>query len=112
GLCIKCHTDITQYWQDGVAHEPAQEGCSGCHNGHGSANAGILAVPLAKLCIDCHEIGETDFITTHKGIKPSAGSCRGCHDPHGAPEKGLLYPLIHSPFAEGNCAPCHKGGAK
>jgi predicted CXXCH cytochrome family protein len=112
GLCLICHGEITQYWQDGVAHEPAKESCTECHNGHGSSNDSILIMAKDELCVNCHDIVETDFIKTHKGIKPSTGSCLGCHDPHGAPAKGLLYPLVHSPFGEGNCKPCHQGVAK
>jgi predicted CXXCH cytochrome family protein len=91
----------SKYWQEGAAHEPAQEDCSNCHSAHGSDNSAILSVAKEVLCADCHDIEEDDFTAKHKGIKPSAASCLGCHDPHGGKDKSL-----------GSCKPCHTGGAK
>jgi predicted CXXCH cytochrome family protein len=112
GLCITCHEETSEYWQEGAAHEPAQEDCSNCHSAHGSDNSAILSVAKEVLCADCHDIEENDFTAKHKGIKPSAASCLGCHDPHGGKDKSLLYPIVHQPFMEGSCKPCHTGGAK
>lgn len=111
-LCLGCHGPISQFWQEGVAHQPAKEDCTYCHSAHGSDNAYILAVSSNTLCADCHELESPGFTTIHKGIKPSADSCLGCHDPHGGNDKSLLYPVIHEPFKKGSCKPCHKGGAK
>jgi predicted CXXCH cytochrome family protein len=111
-ICLSCHEETTRFWKEGFAHEPALEDCRTCHQAHGSNNSAILTVPPEELCRECHDIEESGFTELHKGIKPSAGSCRGCHDPHGGSDKSLLYPVIHKPFQQGDCEPCHTGGAK
>jgi predicted CXXCH cytochrome family protein len=111
-LCIICHEETTEFWQKGVAHQPAQEDCTNCHLAHGSMNFAMLSVSKEALCADCHDIEASGFTAIHKGIKPSAGSCLSCHDPHGGNDKNLLYPVVHLPFKQGNCKPCHTGGAK
>jgi predicted CXXCH cytochrome family protein len=111
-LCVFCHQETTKFWQEGAAHEPAKEDCMTCHSAHGSDYTAILLTSKSKQCIECHEIEDAAFVNAHKGIKPGAGSCLGCHNPHGGPDKRLLHPISHSPFQEGNCRPCHPGGAK
>jgi predicted CXXCH cytochrome family protein len=109
-LCLKCHSNVAKYWQKGVSHAPASKDCTICHAPHGSSHKAILKNGSSKNCKQCHELGDKSFINSHAGMKPSAKSCIGCHDPHGGPEKGLLYPVVHAPFNEGSCKPCHKGG--
>lgn len=108
-LCIKCHRQVTAFWSDGVAHEPAIKKCGNCHQPHGSGNTSILKSSAGTLCSGCHETNTQEFNTAHKGIKPGPDSCIGCHDPHGGADKKLLYPVNHKPFHEGNCNPCHQG---
>jgi predicted CXXCH cytochrome family protein len=111
-LCLYCHAEVASFWVDGAAHAPAKEDCNQCHTAHGSKYAAILAKSKEALCADCHEIDDSDFVKVHKGIKPGVRSCLGCHSPHGGPDDRLLHPLSHSPFKEGNCRPCHPGGAQ
>jgi predicted CXXCH cytochrome family protein len=99
-------------WQEGVAHEPAREDCTTCHSSHGSRTKDILSSSRKELCANCHGIEEPEFIRTHSGIKPGPESCYSCHNPHGGADKKLLHPIMHDPFAEGSCRPCHPGGAK
>lgn len=112
GLCLSCHQETSQFWEQGSAHEPAKEDCSLCHSPHGSNVKALLVTAENKLCIECHDNDATDFVKAHKGIKARPQSCLGCHDPHGGPDKNLLYPISHEPFKKGNCRPCHPGGAK
>jgi predicted CXXCH cytochrome family protein len=35
-------------------HEALREGCTTCHNPHGSVNAKLLTVRDANLCLKCH----------------------------------------------------------
>lgn len=111
-LCLSCHREVARYWQDGRSHQPAVKNCMECHSAHGSTLQGILNSAPGELCNRCHQTEGEQFLGAHQEIRPGPESCINCHDSHGGPEKGLLYPVGHSPFAEGTCKPCHSGRAK
>ena len=111
-LCLSCHKEVAQYWRDGVAHKPAVMNCMECHVAHGSDEQGMTNAGIAGLCSRCHETDTETFSAAHQNITPGKDSCTQCHDAHGSPAKGLLYPVGHTPFVEGNCVPCHKGGGR
>lgn len=111
-LCITCHLDVAKDWLDGYVHKPAVKSCLTCHGPHGTDQPGILVKPSGSLCMECHEVKSGAFLKAHGQIKPTPDSCISCHNPHGSGVKSLLYPVVHSPFAEGTCAPCHPGGKK
>jgi predicted CXXCH cytochrome family protein len=50
--CIQCHTQ--QHGPFIFEHEALREGCTVCHNPHGSVNAKMLVARNASLCLKCH----------------------------------------------------------
>jgi predicted CXXCH cytochrome family protein len=95
-------------------HAPIREdGCSGCHQPHGSANARILKEPfpsrfyadfdpdLYSLCFSCHEElavtvqwtrtltgfrdGDRNLHFLHVARERRGRSCRACHEVHASP---------------------------
>jgi predicted CXXCH cytochrome family protein len=83
--CIKCHT--AQRGPFVFEHEATREGCTTCHNPHGSVNAKLLTERGSNLCLKCHAQQQTApgqiFIG---GVNHTAfltrGSCwtAGCHE--------------------------------
>jgi predicted CXXCH cytochrome family protein len=108
-LCLDCHASVAEFWIEGVYHEPATKDCLQCHNAHGSDLPAILVKPSGELCSKCHDTRTDAFSKAHKQITPKPGSCVSCHNPHGSPVKSMLYPVVHKPFAERSCSPCHPG---
>jgi predicted CXXCH cytochrome family protein len=51
-VCIKCH--IAQAGPFVFQHEAMREGCTTCHNPHGSVNARLLIARNQTLCLRCH----------------------------------------------------------
>jgi len=109
-LCLACHAKTAEFWIDGFSHKPAVENCLQCHNAHGADIKGLLVKISGKLCVDCHEVKSTAFVKAHGGMNPGLETCVSCHSSHGSPVKSMLYPVMHVPFAEGTCTPCHPGG--
>lgn len=83
--CVKCHQ------QQGAAyvfeHEASREGCTVCHNPHGSLNAKMLKVRNANLCLQCHFQQQTAPGVILIGGRDHAsflsrGTCwsAGCHE--------------------------------
>ena len=83
--CFQCHT--AQRGPFVFEHQALREGCTTCHNPHGSVNAVMLVARNQTLCIKCHfqrqtaagqlMIGEVN----HAGFV-SRGTCwsGGCHE--------------------------------
>ncbi|HEX4139896.1 MAG TPA: cytochrome c3 family protein [Candidatus Methylacidiphilales bacterium] len=84
-VCFKCHT--AQQGPFVFEHEAMREGCTTCHNPHGSVNARLLVSRNATLCLRCHfqqqtttgaifigDVNHTSFL--------SRGTCwsAGCHE--------------------------------
>lgn len=51
-VCAKCHKDQTAYFV--YEHEALREGCTTCHEVHGSVNAKMVMQRDANLCLKCH----------------------------------------------------------
>ena len=83
--CLKCHTQ-----QGGpyvFEHEASREGCTVCHNPHGSMNAKMLKARNANLCLQCHfqqntSTGQIMIGGRDHGSFLSRGTCwsAGCHE--------------------------------
>lgn len=83
--CLRCHQN--QRGPYVFEHEAMREGCTACHQPHGSVNAKMLTERNASLCLKCHfqqptgtgglMIGGID----HSGF-PRRGTCwsAGCHE--------------------------------
>lgn len=82
--CAKCHT--AQFGPFVFEHEAMREGCTTCHQPHGSVNDKMLVTRSAALCVKCHFeqntaagifIGNSDHTS-----RLARGSCwsAGCHE--------------------------------
>lgn len=103
--CLKCHTEQAgpYVYQHGALRE---EGCTGCHNPHGTVNDKMLVARDANLCLRCHlEVLSPGFTVggysgggAHAnavGSRLSEGTCwsAGCHeDVHGSNVNASLRP--------------------
>lgn len=86
--CVRCHP--AQQGPFVFEHEAMREGCTTCHNPHGSINATLLVERNANLCLKCHFVQRTvDALGTHLLIGGSdhtarlqEGTCwtAGCHE--------------------------------
>jgi predicted CXXCH cytochrome family protein len=50
--CAQCHREQTRPFI--FEHAAMREGCTICHNAHGSVNSKLLTVPDQNLCLRCH----------------------------------------------------------
>ncbi|MBM3853153.1 MAG: hypothetical protein FJ399_08345 [Verrucomicrobia bacterium] len=55
--CTKCHT--AQRGPFVYEHSAMREGCTACHNPHGSVNQKMLVARDANLCLRCHLVAPT-----------------------------------------------------
>jgi DmsE family decaheme c-type cytochrome len=87
--CTKCHT--AQKGPFVFAHNAIREGCTTCHNPHGSVNDKMLVARDDNLCLRCHlEVaGKGQIIVGGEdhASRLQRGTCwsAGCHEaPHGS----------------------------
>ncbi len=83
--CFKCHPDKKGPFV--YEHDAMQEGCTICHNPHGSINDKLLVAGDINICMRCHY--EQAFVSgghsTASATSPSRfsgrgkKSCMGCH---------------------------------
>jgi predicted CXXCH cytochrome family protein len=60
--CAQCHREQTRPVV--FEHEAMREGCTTCHNPHGSVNRKMLTQADANLCLRCHAQNQTFFAGT------------------------------------------------
>ena len=96
--CTKCHT--AQKGPFVFKHNATREGCTACHNPHGSVNQKMLVARDANLCLRCHlEVTTTPGVIFAGGedhrSRITTGTCwtAGCHEAvHGShASKALRY---------------------
>lgn len=102
--CAECHKAQTQQFI--FSHDAVKEGCSTCHNPHGSVNQKMLTERNATLCLKCH-------FDSHTGLGVNGGGAvisgqmgpSGNHGPTSATGSGAT-----SRFNQGTCwsAGCHE----
>lgn len=77
--CFKCHPDKQGpfVWE----HEAVREGCTMCHNPHGSINQSLLVARGNILCIRCHFQQNYPSIGTvgHTNMVTRSDLCTNCH---------------------------------
>lgn len=83
--CLKCHT--SQGGPYVFEHEASREGCTVCHNPHGTVNDKMLKTRNANLCLQCHfqqntSTGQIMIGGRDHGSFLSRGTCwsAGCHE--------------------------------
>lgn len=82
--CTKCHT--AEKGPFIFAHNAMKEGCTACHNPHGSVNAKMLVARDANLCLRCHlEVSAAGTLMAggedHRS-RLNSSTCwgQGCHE--------------------------------
>lgn len=87
--CTSCHTQVKGPFI--FEHPAMQEGCTACHNPHGSVNDKMLVARDDNLCLRCHlEVaGKGQIIVggSDHASRLRNGTCwsAGCHEaPHGS----------------------------
>ena len=80
GSCRECHTQQRGPWV--FEHQATRDGCSACHNPHGSPNQKMLTERNHTLCLKCHIQDQTAGATSlrigggnHSTGRLSAGAC-------------------------------------
>ena len=82
-ICLECHK--AQRGPFAFEHEALREGCTACHNPHGSIVDRLLVAGPSTLCLSCHfesDINDSCTIggSNHSGRAISIGvSCLDCH---------------------------------
>ncbi|MDE2028113.1 MAG: hypothetical protein KGJ11_06200, partial [Candidatus Omnitrophica bacterium] len=86
-VCFKCHTDKRgpYIWQ----HDALKDGCTSCHQVHGSVNDKMLIARDYNLCLRCHAMNNFPYGHGQNGQYHDFvyGTCwsAGCHsEPHGS----------------------------
>lgn len=105
-LCLACHAehDPLASFEHVPLNEMALEGegCTACHDPHGSAHARLLRRPGDALCLQCHSV--PSHATAHGGAYAGI-RCMECHvDVHGSFTNRAL--LVARPLGQ-DCLVCH-----
>lgn len=114
-FCVECHSEEVEIFKGMTSlHADVKDlKCRSCHRLHNTQEAGLIFMPVNKLCYGCHEkIYGGDHITPGHPLEakkdPSregrSFECTSCHDPHASNLKKLLK------FKAGMamCEECHK----
>ncbi|HEX5133206.1 MAG TPA: cytochrome c3 family protein [Candidatus Krumholzibacteria bacterium] len=108
-LCFGCHGQEKINFSEGHVHTPVAEGkCDACHTPHGSELEDLANATQPGVCTQCHDAALPEFQTAHKQIDVSQAMCTACHAPHSSASEALLNPVVHAPFADGDCETCHE----
>jgi predicted CXXCH cytochrome family protein len=81
--CFRCHANKRGPYT--FEHDALREGCTTCHNVHGSVNAKLLSVRDANLCLKCHfqqvSNGQLLIGGSDHTLRVRQGTCwtAGCH---------------------------------
>lgn len=107
-VCQDCHSDVggPYPYEHPAADAYAVDGngCTECHDPHGSENDRLLKQPGNQICLQCHAVpGHT---TNHDGVYANL-ACLTCHtDIHGSfSNRSLLDPNVGAKF--GKSCYCH-----
>ncbi|HUA37448.1 MAG TPA: cytochrome c3 family protein [Candidatus Sulfopaludibacter sp.] len=83
-MCLRCHP--AQQGPFVFEHEALREGCTTCHNPHGSVNPKLLVNRNSNLCLKCHFVQQQGAQLLIGGsdhtLRLSQGTCwtAGCHE--------------------------------
>lgn len=86
GACLECHGQLLE---GAVVHGAVEaELCDVCHIAAEEGHSFEVAVPVAPLCVECHD--DPRAATGHVHGPVAAGECTACHDPHRSEAASLL----------------------
>lgn len=83
-MCLRCHP--AQQGPFVFEHAALREGCTTCHNPHGSVNPKLLVNRNSNLCLKCHFVQQSGTQLLIGGsdhtLRLSQGTCwtAGCHE--------------------------------
>ncbi len=83
-MCLRCHP--AQQGPFVFEHEAVREGCTTCHNPHGSVNPKLLVNRNSNLCLKCHFVQQQGAQLLIGGsdhtLRLQQGTCwtAGCHE--------------------------------
>ncbi len=113
-LCLTCHTQGTNVPEKGSRHAALDGGCDTCHITHKTGERGKrefdfhLTKDAPALCVDCHDVKDSDLVKAHQGQPFGTADCLTCHDPHQSRLPKLMQAFVHDPFASKSCDICHQ----
>lgn len=86
-VCLDCHTDTMH---GSVAHAPAAENCTVCHESHTASHASLLRTAPRDLCASCHEDVFKAIGSMAHPHQPAEADCLTCHSPHATDSMACL----------------------
>jgi len=113
-LCLTCHSIGQNVSEKGSRHPALDTGCDTCHTTH---KAGVgserefkyhLTKATPALCLDCHDVKDSNLIKAHQNQPFEKTDCLTCHDPHQSNHPKLLQAFVHPPFGDKQCEMCHQ----
>ena len=113
-LCLSCHTIGQNMPEKGSRHLALDAGCDTCHVTHkiGASQDREFRFHLVKaapaLCLDCHDVKDSNLIKAHQNQPFEKTDCLSCHDPHQSDRPKLMQKFVHLPFGEKQCELCHQ----
>jgi len=113
-LCLSCHTMGENVPEKGSRHLALDTGCDTCHVTHKTgASADLefkyhLVKATPSLCLDCHDVKDSNLIKAHQNQPFEKTDCLSCHDPHQSDRPKLMQKFVHLPFGEKQCELCHQ----
>ncbi len=113
-LCLDCHDTGLEVSDKGSRHQALDAGCDSCHVNHKSGASPDrefryhLTKATPALCLDCHDVKESNLIKAHQNQPFEKADCLACHDPHQSGSPKLIQKFAHLPFSERQCEICHQ----
>jgi len=113
-LCLDCHAVGQNVPPTGSRHPALDMGCDACHTNHKTGPGADrefkshLSKAVPALCLDCHDVKNSDLQKAHANQPFEKTDCLTCHDPHQSDRPKLMQKFIHPPFAEKQCDLCHQ----
>jgi predicted CXXCH cytochrome family protein len=113
-LCLDCHDTGLEVSDKGSRHLALDAGCDSCHVNHktGASPDREFRYHLTKatpaLCLDCHDVKDSNLIKAHQNQPFEKADCLACHDPHQSDRPKLIQKFAHMPFGEKQCEICHQ----
>ena len=113
-LCLDCHTKGLNVSEKGSRHAALDMGCDTCHVTHKTGDSQDrefkfhLTKAIPALCVDCHDVKDSDLAKAHQNQPFENADCLTCHDPHQSDSPKLMQAFVHPPFGDKQCDLCHQ----